>query len=129
MVRKVKAAPRANTVEFNLNAQIFFCLVRCSWFAIAPTMRKKNAAAKNTLQQNRKLKTTISVHALHQHQWWDAWLEDDLRATPQVLIIWTCKKSRKSNTYSGLAQGPEFLHCLLRLVNGTAKPNTGQRRL
>ncbi len=65
MVRKVKAAPRANTVESNFNAQILFWPVRSLLFAIAPTIRKKNAAAKSTLQQNQKLKTTISVHALH----------------------------------------------------------------
>jgi hypothetical protein len=28
-----------------------------------------NAVAKNTLQQKQKLKTTILVHALHQHQY------------------------------------------------------------
>jgi hypothetical protein len=40
---------------------------------------------------------------------------------------------KEKSKYAGLAQqndfGPAFLHALLRLVKGTAKPNTCQRRV
>jgi hypothetical protein len=59
-------------------------------------------------------------------------ISSDLRATPLVLSIWPCKlKLDEEKSKTSLAQqkkfGPAFLHNLLRLVKGTANPNTCQR--
>jgi len=58
-----------------------------------------------------------------------------LRATPLVLSMWPCKLTldEEKSTHVGLARqngfGPAFLHSLLRLAKGTAKPNTCQTRV
>ncbi len=58
-----------------------------------------------------------------------------LWATPPVLSMWPCnlKLDAKKSKHAGLAQqngfGPIFLHSLLRLVKGTTKPSTYQRRV
>ncbi len=58
-----------------------------------------------------------------------------VRATPPVLNMWPCKSKldEEKSKHAGLAQqngfGWAFLHSLLRLVKGTAKLNTWQRRL
>jgi hypothetical protein len=60
--------------------------------------------------------------------------QSTLRATPQVLSVWTCKlKLDEEKSIRGrLAQqngfGPEFLYNLLRLVKCTAKHKTCRRR-
>jgi hypothetical protein len=56
-----------------------------------------------------------------------------IRATPLVLSMWPCKLhlDKEKSKHASLARqngfGPVFLHSLLRLVKGTAKPNTCQR--
>jgi hypothetical protein len=58
-----------------------------------------------------------------------------LRASPEVLSIWpwTLKLDEENSKHACLSQhngfGPAFLHSLLRLVKGTAKLCTWQRRV
>jgi hypothetical protein len=61
--------------------------------------------------------------------------QGSLRATLPVLSMWPCKLKldEDMSKHASLAQwigfGPAFLHSLLRLVKGTAKPNTCQRKV
>jgi hypothetical protein len=63
------------------------------------------------------------------------WTCSCTRATVPVLRMWPCKLEldEEKSKHAGLAQqygfGPAFLHSLLRLVKGTTKPNTCQRRV
>ncbi len=78
---------------------------------------------------------TIKLWILSMMFWWSnwpswVWHRALLRATPQVLSMWPCKLKldKEKLKHASLAQqngfGPTFLHSLLRLVEGTAKPIT-----
>jgi hypothetical protein len=59
MVRKVKAAPTANTADFS-SSQLVSPFV-CARFAMAPIIRERNATTKNNLQKRQKVQDHFST--------------------------------------------------------------------